>query len=89
MDRRTFIASASTATLIAAMRPAAGFAQSAAGSAPPAPGSDAALNQLFERIFNDTLDNSPEFCTALGYDKGARKAAKSKLDGNGDRKSVV
>jgi uncharacterized protein (DUF885 family) len=84
MDRRTFIASASTATLIAAMRPAAGFAQSAAGSGPPAPGSDAALNQLFERIFNDTLDNSPEFCTALGYDKGARKAAKSKLDGNGE-----
>lgn len=81
MDRRTFIASAGTAALIAGLRPAAGLAQAIAAM-PVAPGSDAALNALFDRIFNDALDNSPEFSTALGYDKGDRKDAKSRLDGN-------
>ena len=84
MDRRTFLASTGTAALVAALRPAAGFAQAQGDAAPPVPGSDAALNALFERILEDSLDHSPEFCTALGYDKGARKAAKSKLDGNSD-----
>lgn len=83
MDRRSFIASAGTAALIAGLRPATGLAQAAAAT-PPAPGSDAALNALFDRIFNDTLDHAPEFCTALGYDKGPRAAVKSKLDDNSD-----
>ncbi|ATE65910.1 DUF885 domain-containing protein [Rhizorhabdus dicambivorans] len=82
MDRRSFIATAGTAALIAGLLPTAGFAQAASAAAPPEPGSDAALNALFERIFNDTLNHSPEFATGLGYDKGARKAAKSRLDGN-------
>ncbi|MHA3791651.1 DUF885 family protein [Sphingomonas sp. YL-JM2C] len=77
MDRRTFIASAGTAALIAGLRPA--LAQ-----APATGGADARLNALFDRIFNDTLDTSPQFCTALGYDKGDRAAAKSKLDDNSD-----
>ncbi|MET0376625.1 MAG: DUF885 family protein [Rhizorhabdus sp.] len=79
MDRRTFIASAGTAALIAGLCSAPGTAQ------PVAPGSadDAALDILFDRIFADTLDNSPQFCTQLGYDKGDRAAVKSKLDGRG------
>lgn len=84
MDRRAFIASAGTAALLAGLRPAAGFAQPAPAAAPATPGSDAALNALFEQIFNDTLDHSPEFATGLGYDKGSRAAAKSRLDDNSE-----
>jgi len=81
MDRRSFIASAATAALAAGLRPAGALAQAAS----PAPaGSDAALNALFDRIFEDTLDHSPQFCTALGYDKGARAAAKGRLDDNSE-----
>lgn len=79
MDRRTFIASTGTAALIAGLGSIEALAQ-----APAAGGADAKLNILFDRIFNDTLDHSPEFCTALGYDKGARAAAKSRLDDNSD-----
>nr|WP_047168316.1 DUF885 family protein [Sphingomonas sp. Y57] len=79
MDRRTFLASAGIAALIAGSRPVAAMAQAAVAG-----GADGRLNALFDRIFNDTLDSSPEFCTALGYDKGDRAAAKSKLDDNSD-----
>jgi uncharacterized protein (DUF885 family) len=74
MDRRHFIASASAAAAVAALRPATGIAQ--AGTT----GADARLNALFDRIFDDRLDRSPEFATQLGFDKGARAGAKSKLD---------
>ncbi|KQX17992.1 MULTISPECIES: DUF885 domain-containing protein [unclassified Sphingomonas] len=80
MDRRTFIASAGTTALIAGLGPAAGLSQAFAGGA----AADARLNALFDRIFAGTLDASPEFCTALGYDKGDRAAAKSRLDDNSD-----
>ncbi|KKC27904.1 DUF885 domain-containing protein [Sphingomonas sp. SRS2] len=79
MDRRTFIASAGTAALMAGLQAAPGSAEPAA----PLSRDDAALNLLFDRIFADTLDNSPQFCTQLGYDKGDRAAAKSKLDSRG------
>ena len=72
MDRRAFLARSSAAAVIAALQPTIAFAQ--AGSA------DAALNSLFDAIFNDAIDNSPEFATSLGLDKGPRAAAKAKLD---------
>jgi uncharacterized protein (DUF885 family) len=71
MDRRTFIASGTLAALGTALAPAASFAQ---GSP------DARLNALFQRIFDDTVDQSPEFATGLGLDKGARAALKGRLD---------
>ena len=79
MNRRHFIASASAAAAIAALRPAVGIAQTGAT------GADARLNALFDRIFDDRLDRSPEFATQLGFDKGARAGAKSKLDDASDK----
>ena len=60
------------------------LAAAAAGLAPPAlaqaGGQDARLTAIFDRIFNDSVDASPERATSLGYDKGARAALKSRLD---------
>jgi uncharacterized protein (DUF885 family) len=86
MDRRAFLASGSAAALVAA----GGFsaellAQTAAPAANPA---DAKLNALFDRIFEDSLDHSPEFCTALGFDKGPRAAMKSKLDDDSEAENM-
>ncbi|WP_156681672.1 DUF885 domain-containing protein [Sphingomonas profundi] len=76
MDRRAFItatsAAAAVATLPAPLRAAP--PRAAAGSG------DAALNALFDRIFNGMVDRSPEMATQLGLDKGARAGVKSRLD---------
>ncbi len=42
---------------------------------------DARMRALFDRFFEEGLDDSPQGATSLGLDKGARVAAKSKLDG--------
>ena len=67
MHRRAFLA-ATAATALA----------TAARAATP---EDAKLRTVFDRIFQDNLDNSPQQATRLGLDKGARAAEKSKLDG--------
>ena len=60
------------------------LAAAAAGLAPPAlaqaGGQDARLTALFDRIFNASVDASPERATSLGYDKDARAPLKSRLD---------
>ncbi|HEX8577965.1 MAG TPA: DUF885 family protein [Allosphingosinicella sp.] len=71
MDRRTFIASSGAAAL-AANLPAAAFAQRSVSG-------DAALNLLFERIFQDAVQNAPELATSLGLDKDANAALKGRL----------
>ncbi len=71
MDRRTFIASSGAAALAASL-PATVFAQ-------PAGSGDAALNALFERIFNEVVQRSPELATSLGLDKGPNAALKARL----------
>lgn len=78
MDRRTFL-SATAAAMGTALAPLDAFAQAAG-----APGAaDQRLNALFQRIFDDTIDNNPEFATGLGLDKGARAKLKYQLDDNG------
>ena len=72
MDRRTFIASSGAAALAATL-PTAGLAQPRAGSG------DAALNALFERIFQQQVQRSPEQATSLGLDKEANAGLKSRL----------
>ncbi|WP_267395422.1 MULTISPECIES: DUF885 family protein [unclassified Sphingomonas] len=79
MDRRNFIGSATAAAVIAGLRAAPGAAQALASSP------DGRLNALFDRIFDDSIDRSPEFATSLGFDKGARAAAKSKLSDASDK----
>jgi uncharacterized protein (DUF885 family) len=65
MDRRTFF----VASAALAFAPAARAATA----------EDAKLRQVFDRIFEDTLDHTPELATRLGLDKGDRAAAKHKL----------
>lgn len=80
MDRRRFIASAGVAAVMAGLRPGG----ASAATAGPAAADDAKLNALFDEIFGEALDSSPEFCTALGFDKGARAGAKRRLDDDSD-----
>lgn len=77
MDRRNFLAS-SSALMTLALLPAVARAGQAAATAQAAPG-DAALNQLFNRIFMDVMRRAPEFATQLGLDKGPNADLKSKL----------
>jgi uncharacterized protein (DUF885 family) len=67
MLRREFLAAAGAAAL----------APAAVATTPE----DGKLRAVFDRIFEENLDNSPEAVTALGLDKGERAAAKSKLNG--------
>ena len=71
MDRRTFIASSGAAALAATL-PLPLLAQ-------PSGSGDAALNALFERIFQELVQRSPELATSLGLDKGANAALKGRL----------
>jgi len=78
MDRRSFL-STSTAVLFVPMLSSApakalAFAQGAAGSA------DAALNAAFDKIFTQTMKDSPEFATSLGIDKGELAYLRSTFD---------
>jgi uncharacterized protein (DUF885 family) len=75
MDRRSFLATGVTAALLPlAEAPAFARASSAPGS------DDAALNALFEEIFQERVRNSPELATSLGLDKGPLAALKSQLE---------
>ena len=75
MDRRSFLATGVTAALLP-LAEAPAFAQASS-----APGSgDAALNALFEEIFQERVRNSPELATSLGLDKGPLAALKSQLE---------
>ena len=78
MDRRTFLASAGAASAIALI-PEALRAQAAAGVAAPSNPADAKLNAIFDRVFAQMLQRSPELATSLGMDKGANAALKHRL----------
>jgi uncharacterized protein (DUF885 family) len=79
MDRRQFLSSSSAALSFAfvsgaASAPALALVQGGAGTG------DAALNALFEKIFQDRVRRDPELATSLGLDKGANAHLKSELD---------
>ncbi|MBX9731831.1 MAG: DUF885 family protein [Sphingomonas sp.] len=71
MDRRQFLSSSGA---VAALSLTPGALRAAA------PAGDAAINALFEAIFQEGLDDSPESVTQLGLDTGKRAAAKGQLD---------
>jgi uncharacterized protein (DUF885 family) len=71
LDRRTFIASSGAAAFAFSL-PVRAFDQ-------PIGSGDAALNALFERIFQQAVQRSPELATSLGLDKGPNAALKSRL----------
>ncbi|MBL8556549.1 MAG: DUF885 family protein [Phenylobacterium sp.] len=67
MRRRAFLLAAAGAALVPAAASAAATTE------------DTKLRAVFDRIFDEVLDDDPETVTALGLDKGARAAAKGKL----------
>ena len=74
MDRRNFLA-ASGATAIGLPLLASGGAASAQAGA-----GDAALNAVFDRIFDRIVTSSPGFATSLGLDKGDKAALRRTFD---------
>jgi uncharacterized protein (DUF885 family) len=73
MDRRQFLGSAGLAFLVGVMPR---LAQAAAAGNP----ADQQLAAVVEGLFQKQMDNSPEYATGLGLDKGEHVARKSKLD---------
>lgn len=71
IDRRSFLLTTAGAALASA---APAFAQAGA--------EDARLRAQLDRMFEQTVDDSPRFATSLGLDKGARAPLKSQLDDN-------
>jgi len=71
IDRRSFLVTTAAGALAAATP-----ALAQAGS------EDAKLRAQLDRMFEQTVDDSPRFATSLGLDKGARAALKSQLDDN-------
>jgi uncharacterized protein (DUF885 family) len=78
MDRRQFLSTSTAALSLAVVSgvssPALALVQGSAGSG------DAALNALFEMIFQDRVRRYPDFASSLGLDKGANAHLKSELD---------
>jgi uncharacterized protein (DUF885 family) len=79
MDRRQFLSAGSAALSFAFVSgagssPALALVQGGAGS------DDAALNALFETIFQDRVHRFPELASSLGLDKGENAHLKSELD---------
>jgi len=81
MDRRQFLSTASAAAglsfVTAFAKPAVAFAATAQTAASP---QDAAINQLFERIFQEQVRTNPYTATYTGLDKGELAPLKSQLD---------
>jgi uncharacterized protein (DUF885 family) len=75
MDRRLFLSTAGAGALAFpfTLKATAATAQAAASG-------DAALNALFDKIFDETVDNSPGFATSLGLDKGAKAHLRRTFD---------
>ena len=83
MDRRSFLSTAGCAALaipFTSLDPfSAALAQAGSG--------DAALNALFERIFQEQVRTNPFLATYTGLDKGELAALKSQLDVRPDRQA--
>ena len=69
MDRRSFLSAGSAAALVPILSAATPTAATAA-FAPAAGSRDAALNSAFDKIFLQTMKDSPGFATSLGIDTG-------------------
>lgn len=77
MDRRDFLKTSAAALCLPAL--SANPAQALVLQGPSASG-DAALNDIFERIFQEKVRTSPTYATVLGLDKGELAPLRSKLD---------
>ena len=77
MDRREFLWSGSAFALSLSVLAEQALAQTLPTAAS---GGDAALNALFDAIFQEQVRSAPTFATQLGLDKGELAHLKSKLD---------
>ena len=81
MDRRSFLHAGGAAALsLSLLSEGAAKALVAPSRGTNQGRGDAALNALFDRIFNEQVRTSPTFATSLGLDKGNLAFLKSKLD---------
>ncbi len=83
MDRREFLWSSGATALSLPFLSSHAFAQPAAAAAP----GDAALNAVFERIFQEQVRTSPFLATYTGLDKGELAHLRSQLDVRPDRQA--
>jgi uncharacterized protein (DUF885 family) len=79
LDRRSFLTSASAASAVALIPEALRAQAAAPATAAPA---DAKLNAIFDKVFAQTLQRSPELATSLGMDKGPNARLKHQLSDN-------
>ncbi len=77
MDRRQFIAASATALALVPVE----RLTAQATTATTMPG-DATLTAAFDAILAESVRESPEFATQLGFDKGANADLRGKLDDN-------
>ena len=75
MHRRSFLAAGTAAAAVGLINRAAAQAPAAAG--------DANLTAAYDTVLDRTVQNAPEFASALGYDKGANAGLKRRLDDYG------
>jgi uncharacterized protein (DUF885 family) len=81
MDRRSFLYAGGATALSLSLTSGAGAKALIAPSGKGAKGrGDAALNALFDKMFNERVRSSPAFATSLGLDKGDLAYLRSKLD---------
>jgi uncharacterized protein (DUF885 family) len=80
MDRRSFLYAGGAAALSLPLLSASAAQALAAPSGKTAGAGDAALNALFDKMFNEQVRAFPTFATSLGLDKGDLAYLKSKLD---------
>jgi uncharacterized protein (DUF885 family) len=90
MDRRQFLSTASAAAGVSFVsvfaRPAVAFAATAQS---PAGLQDAAINQIFERIFQEQVRTNSVLATYTGLDKGELAHLKAELDTRPDRQARI
>jgi uncharacterized protein (DUF885 family) len=95
MDRREFLWTSGAAALSLPFLSGCAARAVAPGPLPPVPppaaiaSGDAALNTLFENIFQEQVRTSPLGATFLGMDKGELAPLKSKLDTRPDQQARV
>jgi len=85
MDRRSFLSAGSAAALVpilaaCAPRPVAAVVAAPLPPASAAGSGDAALNAAFDKIFVQTMKDSPSFATSLGIDKDDLASLHSTFD---------
>jgi len=82
MDRRTFMLSGAAAVGLGALPARPASAQASGGPAAAALPGDTRLNAVFDQVLGETVRQSPEFATSLGFDTSTNADLRHKLSDN-------